>query len=690
MTTDKVRTIYAKELRETLRDRRTVFAALVFPVILYPLMMVGFAQASAVVSRDIRGRTVRVAVGTSGASGAAAGAQLLADGFLAKLRAAAHVEAVARDDVAEALGAKEVDAGVVFEPGEGDAPERVDLRFNGADEMSVEARSRLADIIRTYRDDVVKERLAARGVPPSVVTPFELVSSDSATSAARGGFFLGRIAAMLLVTMSLFGAFYPALDLAAGEKERGTIETLLVSPASRGEIVAGKYLAILTISVVTAFANLGSLTLSFSRMALAMNAESSRGLDLSFSFTALQGLVILLALVPFAALTSALAFAISTLAHSYKEGQNYLTPLVVGVLLPAMLSVLPGIRLTAATAFIPVLNVTLLVREALLGPVAPALALATVGVTVLFTIAALVFVRNLFESEDVLLRDSGDVDWRFWRRAPGAAARLRPWHGVVTYFAVLVLIYYAGSAAQERDLRAGLAFTEIVLVLGPALLAARLAGVGAVEGLGLRPPRARAVAAALLAGAGAALFGIPATNWMNGVMPPPPEFVEAMRRVGTELTPTSGAGLVGVLALVAILPAVCEEALHRGILMRSMLTRFGPAASVVTSGILFGVFHLTPYKLAWTAALGILLGWIAYRAGSTLASMVAHATVNGLAILLPASEAVRSAIGMTESGDSVRTAVWVAPLGLALVGAGVALLLGPRGAEPGAVPPAAP
>jgi sodium transport system permease protein len=572
------------------------------------------------------------------------------------------------------LDERNVDAVVGFaSAGTADGPTEAEVVFNGADEMSREARDRAQRVLSEYRDQLVEARLLARDVDPAILKPFEVKQSDRASAAARGGFVLGRIAALLLVTMSLFGAFYPALDLAAGEKERGTIETLLVSPASRGEIVAGKYLAITIIALVTALMNLGSLSLTFSRLAASLSAGA--GAEYAFSITPAQVAIVLAALVPFAALTSALALAVSTLARSYKEGQNYLTPLVVGVIIPANLAILPGIRLDLGTAFVPVLNVTLLVREALLGPVEPFPAFVTLATTAVFAIFALMFARSLFDSEQVLLRDSGDVDWRFWRRPARSSPGLEPWHGLLTFAVVLVLLYYVGSWAQERDLRWGLAVTEVLIVLAPALLALRLAGVGLSEGLGLKPPGVRAVVAALLVGAGAALAAIPVTTWINSILPPPPEFEDAMRTITQQLTPGSPVDFLLVLGLVSVLPAVCEEALHRGLLMRSFARRWGPAAAIGTSGILFGVFHLSPYRFVWTALLGLVLGWIAWQSRSLVTSVVAHATINGSIVLIQFDPRLQRLLGLAESGDGA--SLLLGGGGLALAIAGVALLAVP-------------
>lgn len=671
----KVRTIYAKEMREALRDRRTIFAALVVPLLLYPLMMLGMAQATQLMTRDIRSRDVVVAIVGANA----------APGLVDRLRSTPNVRLDVRDasDARDVVLSKRASAAIVLVPGQ-DAPSSIEVVFNGADEMSREAKGRVESVLKEYRDDVVKARLASRDVDASILQPFEVRSTDSATATARGGFLLGRLAAMMLIFMSLIGAFYPALDLAAGEKERGTIETLLVSPASRAEIVMGKYLAVLTISIVTALVNLGSMSLTFSRLASSISQAPDRGgSDFAFSVTAAQFAIILLALLPFAALMSALAFAISTLARSFKEGQNYLTPLMVAVIVPANLALLPGVSLTTATALIPVLNATLLVRQALLGTVDPLHAALTIATTAALAVASLAFARSLFENEQVLLRDSGDLDWQFWRRPPGARAELEPWHGLLAFGTVLVLLYYVGSWAQARDLRSGLAITQVLLILAPALVALKLAGVSLREGLGLRPLRPAAALGALLAGLGGALVGLPATRIINRIIEPPPELMKEFVKIGEQLTPQSPVDVVVVFALVALLPGICEEALHRGVLMRGLLARFGPVTAIVTSGLLFGVFHLSVYRLVWTAALGVMLGWIAYRARSIVSSMIAHAALNGSLVLLSALPAARGVLGIGENDIVADPAPWVGPAGLVMAACGlVAILLATRRSSP--------
>ena len=97
------------------------------------------------------------------------------------------------------------------------------------------------------------------------------------------------------------------------------------------------------------------------------------------------------------------------------------------------------------------------------------------------------------------------------------------------------------------------------------------------------------------------------------------------------------------------------------------------------SGLLFGIFHLSPYRFVWTATLGLLLGWIAFRSGSTISSIVSHAITNGSLLLLPAFPVVRTALGLSETGEAADVAAWVGPLGLALVVAG---LLAIRTAHP--------
>jgi membrane protease YdiL (CAAX protease family) len=231
------------------------------------------------------------------------------------------------------------------------------------------------------------------------------------------------------------------------------------------------------------------------------------------------------------------------------------------------------------------------------------------------------------------------------------AAALGVVESVILLLVVVGLLATAGGWIQVRLGVAGLAVTELALVALPAVAAARAGRVGAA-GLGLEAPSLRALAGGLLAGAGGFyLVSALVEAGVERVMPLPPAVRDGMRRV---IVPAAGARPLAVdLAVLAIAPAVCEELLFRGALLRAW-QRGGQAAAIGLTALAFGMFHLSLYKLVPTAVLALVLGTLAARARSVAPAMVAHATNNTLVVLLvragqddPPGAGSRLGIGLT-------------------------------------------
>jgi sodium transport system permease protein len=244
--------------------------------------------------------------------------------------------------------------------------------------------------------------LQERGVSADLLTPFATSKESVATMRKMAGQQLGAILPYIIILMCFLGAMYPAIDLAAGEKERGTLETLLVSPASRGEFVIGKYLVILFTGTVAALLALTSMTFSMNYMVEDQFGQMARSLAIEFDVSTVA--LILLILLPMAGLFAAILLSVSVFARSFKEAQSYITALNMLVILPAFVSLIPGIKTSLGLALIPVANVSLIIKDAISGTVAwdhVAVALAS---SLLLATGAILFAKSWFERESVLFR----------------------------------------------------------------------------------------------------------------------------------------------------------------------------------------------------------------------------------------------------------------------------------------------
>ena len=407
MTTRNIFTVYRKELRDLLRDRRTLLSMIVIPTLLMPAMifMVGFIAIKVV--KKAQAEVPSVMLLNPDASPRVAEA----------LRGDDRIHLVEpRSDWRAAVANKEVRAVVEVPPNfeqaiaEGRA-EPIKIYHYEGELKSGLAQRQLRDRLSAVRTQLVTERLTERGLDRTLIEPFQIESENVAPPERVGGNAIGGFLPYVFLLLCFTGAMYPAMDLTAGEKERGTMETILVSPIGRLELVLGKFLMVLTASLGTvAFSLLsmiGSLMLASAllapRLSQAAAEAGKRAIELpSLHPAGLLGMVLMI--FPFAVFFSALLLAISLVAKSFKEAQSYISPLIIAVILPAVVGMLPGVELNAKLALIPVLNLSLVCKEMVSGVFQWQHIALIFGSSCVYAGAALAFCVGMFRREDVLFR----------------------------------------------------------------------------------------------------------------------------------------------------------------------------------------------------------------------------------------------------------------------------------------------
>jgi sodium transport system permease protein len=278
--------------------------------------------------------------------------------------------------------------------------------FNYAGEVRSTFATEILDrFFRSLRDDTVHERLQARGVSPDVLKPFAITPANVAPPAKVGGNALGGIIPYIIIVFCMVGAMYPATDLTAGEKERGTMETLLCSPVARTELVLGKFFMVLTASLATVLLSLTSMGASFlAAKHLASGAFGRTPAELALTLDPLGVAGVFLMLLPVAAMLSAILLAISLFARTFREAQSYTTPLMLVIIMPAMAGILPGVELNAHLAAVPLLNVSLACKELVAGTWHWGYILVIFGSSCVYAAVALACAVRLFQREEVLFR----------------------------------------------------------------------------------------------------------------------------------------------------------------------------------------------------------------------------------------------------------------------------------------------
>jgi sodium transport system permease protein len=400
MNLSAISVVYRKELTEWLRDRRTLISTVLVPLLAFPLLMVGITALATVMIGNAEKEIPKVMI-----LGGEDSPQLL--DRLHKLDKLVIVPYA--DNWKDQISNKEIRAAIEIPKGfqvaltEGTAP-TVDIYYYEGEIKSSFGADHLQDAIKDYREDIVKERLAANNLPASVLSPFEIKRQNVAPLEKVGGASIGGFIGYAVILLCLTGAMYPAIDLTAGEKERGTIETILSSPISRVDLVLGKFLLVFSASLVSAVLSVTSMGTSFALLGHSHLMTSSGGQSLNLSLGPLSVAAVFFMAFPLAVLFSAVLMTIALFAKTYKEAQSYLTPLTFLVVIPAIASIMPGVELTPKLALIPVLNTSLVCKEIISGTYHWNSILLIFTSTCVYAAAAIFLAVKMFQREDVLFR----------------------------------------------------------------------------------------------------------------------------------------------------------------------------------------------------------------------------------------------------------------------------------------------
>jgi sodium transport system permease protein len=356
--------VYRKELTDSLRDRRTVISMIVVPLLLVPVLtiFVGIISARVIGRAMIETPTIMI-IGAENSPQIVAGLRKLPD-----------VQIVpASPDFAQQIVDKKIRAAVEI-PSDFDATisrgetakVRIDI-YEGELNSGFGA-DKLQKFFRDFRDRAIRDRLAAHHLPENLAQPVLVEETNVAPPEKVSGVVLGGLVPYFVIILALTGTMHPAMDLTVGEKERGTIETILCSPISRTSLVFGKFLMVLTASLSTAILAIASMGLTLAAAAkLAGGVPHITDMGLQFNVSPVAIFWIFVMIVPLAVLFSAVLLAISLFAKSFKEAQSYLSPLTLVVIAPAIIAVLPGVELNAVLSLIPIVNTSLISKELVSG-----------------------------------------------------------------------------------------------------------------------------------------------------------------------------------------------------------------------------------------------------------------------------------------------------------------------------------
>jgi sodium transport system permease protein len=396
-----IKTIYLKEMTESLRDRRTLISMIVVPVLLMPVLMIGMGSLTVKLMKQVEAEKAKVMIIGAERDPALA----------ARLSAIERFQIVPfSSDYKALIVEKQIRAAV-------EVPEKFSERLANSEQPEVpvyfyegEIKSQTAvrnieQALSKYRKELVRKQLEASNLTEKALEPFIVKQTNVAPEEKVSGQRFGGLIPYMIILMCLTGAMYPAIDLTAGEKERGTIETLLVSSATRMEIVLGKFLTVLTAAGATAVLSLSSLAFTLTvGLNYIITSASTKEAVVGFKVTPTALVLVLMMMIPVAVLFASALLAIALMARSYKEAQSYISPLMILVILPAVASMLPGMEVDLGMAFIPVMSSSLVIKDILTGVYHWNVIGVTFIVSSIYAAIALLVAFQMFNRESVLFR----------------------------------------------------------------------------------------------------------------------------------------------------------------------------------------------------------------------------------------------------------------------------------------------
>jgi sodium transport system permease protein len=690
-------TIYTKELVDILRDHRTLAAMIVAPMVLYPLLMLGGIQAATTQVQEIGDERIKVGFTLERDWDQVIKPLLIEEhSILQRMRD----DAIARGATEEELAAipepiaqlvdpkasaqlensvkqRDLHCGIIVDQagdGSGQPSDQIKITLiSQKDDVRSEiAAERIGDALKRvsiHRRDI---QLARLHIDPRIVDPI-VIQFEQLFSPVS---ILGLVLPFILVLMTVTGAIYPAIDLTAGERERGTLESLIVCPVPVIDLVVGKFMAVTTIAMIAASLNIASVTATvfFGGLTEVLAPDAATG-EGSFPFWAFP--VVLFSLVPFAVLMSAVMLAVCACARTFKEAQNYIMPVIMVVLVPGGIAALPGTRLEGVMAVMPVGNMVLLTRDLLTGTTVPTAMFAWVLLsTSIYAAVAVAVAAQVFGRESVMFADTLSLRSIISRRL------IRPstfpdMSGASLYAAILFPIwFYVQSSLQMASGDNILGVLKGTAILAPLFFVAipiatmKYWKIDVVQSFQLRAPTALPLIGAVIVGLTAWAPAHEILFFQEQYLSSPAALAESDRALQTALGEMT---LPAVLLIMAIIPAISEELFFRGFLLSGLRTKMRPWTAIFCAAIAFGAFHYFISRLAVTMSLGVLLGWMCWRSKSIWPGIVTHALYNGFWVIIAMNPGLQTTLGINVEDSWSHLPLPVFAIATALLIAGIIL-----------------
>jgi sodium transport system permease protein len=392
--------IFKKELIDTLRDRRTLVSMILIPLLLFPLLIGISSRIIMSQVRDAQEKVLTVALITHG------NAEEFRQMLLKESRIRI-IEGMHLDEARVLIQKDSLNACVEFAEDFNKtvaalSPGIVTLYYKTAEKNDIE-KGRVTALLSKYEGVLRSARFNALHIDESVTKTVRVQEVNLASDKEKLAEIIGGFLPYLFIIFCFMGCMYPAIDLAAGEKERGTLETLLTSPASRLEILVGKFGVVVLAGLLTAVIALIGLYIGVAQI----REIPSALLKTVLGILELRSVLLLVSLlVPLTMFFAAILISLSIFAKSFKEAQSIISPMMIVIIVPAFIGLMPGITLNTITAFVPILNVSLATKAIIADTLTPILLVEVYLSLIILASVSLFLCAWIFEREETIFRGS--------------------------------------------------------------------------------------------------------------------------------------------------------------------------------------------------------------------------------------------------------------------------------------------
>lgn len=597
-----------KELIDVIRDKKTVFAMIGIPLLMYPILMVAMSFFMQMTMEEANSERIKIAI---------IGEEI--DGFL-------PYAGELYENVDFIQDGEDCHYTIIFQESS------VRIQYNSSEDITGLTIGDLQDLFGGFQRYQLEQALEDAGVTVAVMSEEDIIVEDVASNTVQIGKLIGQVLPLFLIMGVLLGVIYPAIDIVAGEKERNTLETLRSLPITPLEIVVSKFGTIVLCGIVSTLLNLLSISLSLGYFINSMAvAYGNLGIfqDIQLSQLIIPIGIAFVCLFIFTFFVSAISMIIVSFASSFKEAQNYITPLMLAIILPGYITLMPSISLNTITSVIPVVNIALLIKEAFTFELQTSYIFVVIASNLSYSLFAMIILGKVFNREEILF--GNQKNFRLLEgRASMVQGGLPGVSDAVAVFAIgmVVLLYSGGVLVRLTDNTAlQIVGTQLILLLVPVAY-----GIY-IKSDFKRLFRFHSFAPKyLLIGIPLMVAGLLLTATLQGLLL---QAIPALESVLEELSATLlFDNKLLYLMIAALLPAVCEELFFRGFVLTGLQLERYPIIAICVSSLMFGIFHMNVFQLITGIVLGGVLGFVTYKSKSIYPAMVLHFMNNAIAILI--------------------------------------------------------